>query len=158
MEELVTLLKAFRERAGLSQNELSVKSGLSETYYGKIENELRRPSTGALLHILQALGCLPHEQEQAVRLFTAARFPGLLESLTPRPQPGTAGAVVPSPKRPLARRRRLLGWVWACASAGSLLSPLRGVEARPITDRVELRAIVADLRDSVARRRRWALA
>lgn len=106
MEELVTLLKAFRERAGLSQNELSVKSGLSETYYGKIENELRRPSTGALLHILQALGCLPHEQEQAVRLFTAARFPGLLESLTPRPQPGTAGAVVPSPKR---RRRRAFG-------------------------------------------------
>jgi hypothetical protein len=86
----------------------------------------------------------------------------------PRPQSGSAGAVGPSPKsppgrasnppRPVRRGRRVLGLVAAVSSAWGLLGPLPGVEARPITAAMDLRGYLAEIRDSVALRRRWRLA
>jgi transcriptional regulator with XRE-family HTH domain len=55
MDPFLAFLKALRERAGLTQIELSYKAGLSETYYGKIESGERRPSPRVVLELLQAL-------------------------------------------------------------------------------------------------------
>jgi transcriptional regulator with XRE-family HTH domain len=147
MPPLAALLKALRERAGLSQVEVSLRAGLSETYYGKIEEGKRRPSAPVLLRILATLAGTAAEEEQAIRLFAEARWPtALLERLTPGPLPGTAAAAVaPAPKGP--RRPRRLAVV-LLASGALAASPPAVVVARPIT---------AETRDSVAFRRWTAL-
>jgi transcriptional regulator with XRE-family HTH domain len=128
MEQLVALLKMLRIRARLSQNELSLKAKLSETYYGKIEGEHRQPSAMALIQILAVLDCSEEEEQQALRLYAKAKFPGLLEGLMPsRPPVGTAGSPVAPWRKPRVadvlssarrRRRRTLPVVFAALVMG----------------------------------------
>ena len=148
-DPLLAFLKALRERAGLTQIELSYRAGLSETYYGKIESGERRASPRVILFLLRALAATTLEEQQAIRLFAESRLPSeFLERLAPRPQPGTVMAPVAAPSR---KRRRRLGLVLLVS--GSYLAGAPGMvamaSARPI-------ACADDQRDSVAWRRRRA--
>lgn len=136
MDDLVAFLRRLRERAGYSQNELSLKAGLNETYYGKIEGGSRHPSPKALLSVLAALACSTDERQQALRLFAVSRMPGFLEELLARPQPGTAvPPVAPSRKRRRVTRRGLRAWWLVPAASVALLgSPLRAEAGRLITE------------------------
>jgi len=53
--EVARLLKAERERQGLSLNLLSENAGLSKQTVSFIEQELRTPTLGTLLRITSAL-------------------------------------------------------------------------------------------------------
>src|SRR5262245_13213159 len=91
ISELTALLKRIRLRAEIGQDRLSLKAGLSETYYGKIENELRRPSGAALTALLDVLPCTAEERSEAMQLLIQSHLPrGLLGDwmIVPRPRPG----------------------------------------------------------------------
>jgi transcriptional regulator with XRE-family HTH domain len=151
MESWTDYLRSLRERAGLSQIEVSLKAGLHETYYGKIEAYGkvggRRPSIDALIQILAHLACSAEEQQHALRLFALSRFPlAFVDGLAARPQSGTAGAVVPSPKRPRAstrRRRTTLGLLLVGAASGAALVQPQGVEAARLISAAPIRGILS---------------
>ena len=135
MDPLLEFLKALRERAGLTQIELSFKAGLSETYYGKIESGERRASPRVILELLRALAATTLEEQHAIRLFAESRLPSVfLERLvpTPRPQLGTVMTPVAAPARKRRRAVRALFIAlttgWACL----LGQPLAEGFSRPI--------------------------
>src|SRR6516164_918130 len=61
-------LRAHRERRALSLKHVSVRSRLSEHYYGMIERGQRRPSRKTLDRSLAVLGVATREQTQAYLL------------------------------------------------------------------------------------------
>jgi transcriptional regulator with XRE-family HTH domain len=124
MDPFLDFLKALRERAGLTQIELSYKAGLSETYYGKIESGERRPSPRVVLELLHALAATTLEEQQAIRLFAESRLPSVfLERLAPRPLMGTVTPVA-APSISRKRRRRLAALVFALLTPWGSPSPL----------------------------------
>ena len=137
METLGGFLKGLRERASLSQEAVSAKAELSETYYGKIEGDKRRPDALTLLRVLAVLDATAAEESAAIRLFTSARFPAafvvkLQAALPPRPTPGATASVVPSRKR--RRQKRLAVWLFALGSVGVAAGTANaGGSVRPIT-------------------------
>ena len=54
-------LVSYREKKGLTQDELSGLAGLDRTHYSKLERGLRSPTLDTLFKIAQALGVPPHE-------------------------------------------------------------------------------------------------
>lgn len=56
-EKIGTEVKFRRERAGLSKQELSRRSGISRSYVAKIESGQRLPSIPILARIADAVGC-----------------------------------------------------------------------------------------------------
>jgi len=111
METLPSLLRRIRIRRGLSQEAVSAKARLSETYYGKIEVGKRRPGGEKLLQVLAALECSPEEEQAAITLFAQDLIPPTM----------------------LARLRRNPKLLVALALSGSLLgSPLPVADACPI--------------------------
>ncbi len=56
---LAVNVRAARERAGLSQSALSVKSGVDLSFLNEIENGKRDPSTLTLLRLGRALSTRP---------------------------------------------------------------------------------------------------
>ena len=152
METLGALLKGLRERAAVSQEAVSARAQLSETYYGKIEGNKRRPDALTLLRVLAVLDASQAEELQAIRLFMSAREPAvfltkLQAALLIRPPLGTVTPVA----APSRKRRRRLGLVLLVS--GFYLAGAPGMiamaSARPIT-------CADDQRDSVAWRRRRA--
>ena len=137
------VLKRLRERAGLSQETVSAKAELSETYYGKIEGGKRRPDPVTLLRVLAVLEATRAEESAAMRLFMATRFPEavllkLQAALPARPQRGPAAAsVVPLPKR-VRGRRKLAVWAFAVASGAALGQPLGEGAPRLINNFVDM--------------------
>jgi len=116
--ELAALLKRIRTRASMSQADLSVKAGLSETYYGKIEGESRRPSGDALNALLDALPCTPAERIEAIRLLATSLFPpALLSEWQERP-----GALIAPRKRPDESQRRKIGRIRIRRALGVLIA------------------------------------
>jgi transcriptional regulator with XRE-family HTH domain len=130
MDPFLDFLKALRERAGLTQIELSYKAGLSETYYGKIESGERRPSPRVVLELLRALAATTLEEQHAIRLFAESRLPSVfLERLAPRPLMGTVTPVA-APSISRKRRRRLAALVFALLTPwGSPSLPAAPVES-----------------------------
>jgi predicted nucleic acid-binding protein len=69
-QRLGARLERARERhAGLTLRDLSLRAGLSETYYGMIARGERRPSRRALDRILDALGVAAGERREIDALF-----------------------------------------------------------------------------------------
>ena len=138
MDTLGGFLKGLRERAGLSQESVSAKAELSETYYGKIEGDKRRPDALTLLRVLAVLDATQAEESVAIRLFTSARFPAaflvkLQAALPARPPRGPAASPVVPSRKPRARTRaRKLGCVLLVASGSALGQPLGEGSPRPI--------------------------
>jgi transcriptional regulator with XRE-family HTH domain len=130
MDPFLAFLKALRERAGLTQIELSYKAGLSETYYGKIESGERRPTPRVVLELLRALAATMLEEEHAIRLYAESRLPSVfLERLAPRPRMGT-GTPVAAPASSRKHRRRLAALVFALLTPwGSLSLPVAPVDS-----------------------------
>lgn len=148
--ELATLLKELRARTDLTQADVSRRAGLSENYYGMIENERRRPSGPALQAILGILPCTDLERARAIRMLAGALFPDpLLQQLQgPPPRP-----------RPVPRRRMVRRAAGAVILALSTTGWGLGVETahavESATSRIPL--IGHDRRRrSAPRRRRWA--
>jgi|SRR5215831_15535653 len=142
--ELAALLKRIRVRADIGQDRLSLQAGLSETYYGKIENGRRRPTGAVLNAILDALPCTAEERRDAVRLLVGSYIPQDLlgEWIITRPRRG-------------AKR---LSWAIAVGSGLLLGLPPAPGSASPITRSLSFASGAADTRDSVALGRRSRLA
>ncbi|MGB4249012.1 MAG: helix-turn-helix transcriptional regulator [Pseudohongiellaceae bacterium] len=70
-EDITNTLKAARERSGLSQRELSIKSGVPQSHISKIENgavDLRVSSLIGLARVLELeLTLIPRKTVPAVR-------------------------------------------------------------------------------------------
>lgn len=83
-DSLGAFLKRRREVSGLSQAAVSERANLSETYYGKVEKGLRRPSDRALTDILAVLDIAKPERQHALWLRALQGLPasarGALES------------------------------------------------------------------------------
>jgi len=81
-DSLAALLLQLRERRGWTQEKVSVKAGQSTTYYGKIEQNKRRPSQHALHAILRALDPSTDERATALHRWALGRVPAdlLLDS------------------------------------------------------------------------------
>ncbi len=59
------VLRAYRERAQLSQEALADLSGLHRTYISQLERGLKSPSLTSLDGLAQALGVKPHQLVKA---------------------------------------------------------------------------------------------
>lgn len=118
--DLAAFLRDLRLRADLSQLEVSVRAGLSENYYGMIENERRRPSGPALQAILKILPCTPEERAHATRLLAGALFPdALLQDLRVEVSGTPRASRKRLPRRlPSGARRGALGVILFLATAG----------------------------------------
>jgi len=53
-------VRALRERAALSQEELAFRAGMKRTYLSDLERGTRNPSIRALGRLAEALGVPPH--------------------------------------------------------------------------------------------------
>jgi transcriptional regulator with XRE-family HTH domain len=173
MARLAPALKGFRERAGLSQIQVSHAAGLSETYYGKIESGGRRPSGPVLMRLLDVFGCSTEERHRAVQLLAGELLPGVLlqyldgtPPARPREGPGEVAAgpplihrrrwtTAPAATRTAAQRRHwtrtVRPFVLALVTGGGgwLGNPLAIAHPRPITDAGPGRGILSP-------RRKWA--
>lgn len=67
-ESLAFLLRESREKAGVSMNELSVRTGLAVSFIGYLERGMRKPSVETLAKIAWAL-----EVDPSVILLKAER-------------------------------------------------------------------------------------
>lgn len=56
-EKLGALVRARREKLGISQEELAFRAGLHRTYVGSVERGERNVSLMNLLRLASALGC-----------------------------------------------------------------------------------------------------
>lgn len=54
-------LKEIRRQRGISQLELSRRSGVSYGYISELENELKIPTIDTICKLAKALGCKPEE-------------------------------------------------------------------------------------------------
>lgn len=54
--QFAKILRAMREKAGYSQEELADRAGLHRTYISQIERGLKSPSLNSLVGIARALG------------------------------------------------------------------------------------------------------
>lgn len=52
-----TSIRALREAAGISQQQLATKTGMTQGYISQIETGSRQPSIGNLRLLARALGC-----------------------------------------------------------------------------------------------------
>jgi transcriptional regulator with XRE-family HTH domain len=50
-------VRSYRERAGLSQPDLGMRSGVTGKFIGQIERGESNPSLKSLIHVAAALGC-----------------------------------------------------------------------------------------------------
>ena len=70
-EEIANLLKAARERAGISQTELSRRAGTPQTHLSKIENGKTDVRASTLIELARSMGheviLIPHRHLHAVR-------------------------------------------------------------------------------------------
>lgn len=102
---LGTLLLRYRTAAGLTQEELANRAGLSERALGKIERgELRAPRASTLTLLTGALE-LNTEQTRALRL---AAYGTVTVSAAPSSE-GSASGALPSPPTPLLGREHEVG-------------------------------------------------
>ena len=79
-------VKAWRNRLGISQEELARRTGLHRTYICDIERGMRNPSLESIVTLAHALGI------SAAALFSYDEFPGpdAVNQITSPCQPGTA--------------------------------------------------------------------
>ncbi|HEX6508366.1 MAG TPA: AAA family ATPase, partial [Chloroflexota bacterium] len=123
------LLKRHRRAAGLTQEELAERAGVSARAVGDLERGLRQPRRDTLVLLLDALQLAP---EEASRLETAARAGSL-----PSPVPGqtrsllqTGSFLGAAPPGPLISRRdevhRIVPAIDAAVSGSSRLILLTG--------------------------------
>ena len=61
------ILKLYRNRISISQENLASESGLDRTYISLLERGLRQPSLTSILHIAEALKVSPEELVQKTR-------------------------------------------------------------------------------------------
>lgn len=74
-DSLSAVLKGLRKRRGWAQSLVSEKAAVSETYYGKVERNKRRPTQRVLHRILKALGASDDERADAIHTWAMARLP-----------------------------------------------------------------------------------
>ena len=67
MKDYRKIIKQAREKAGLSQNQLSKQLGLTQTFLSEIERGRKNPSLEQFFRICEALDIklFPDEEEQA---------------------------------------------------------------------------------------------
>lgn len=54
-------IKEARKRAGLSQEELAKKTGITQAFLSEIETQTKCPSLGTAIKLARALGCTVDE-------------------------------------------------------------------------------------------------
>lgn len=64
-----TSIRELRESAGISQQQLAAKTGMTQGYISQIESGSRQPSIGTLRQLSRALGC---KQSKLLGLLTPA--------------------------------------------------------------------------------------
>ncbi|MGW4894305.1 helix-turn-helix domain-containing protein [Kitasatospora sp. NPDC004240] len=87
------LLRSCREAAGLTQEELAVRSGLSARAIGNLERGRAQPRTDSLRRIVEALGARGRDGAELVE---AARVPQPGPWAPEAPGEWTAGPAVPA--------------------------------------------------------------
>lgn len=101
-----TRLRRLREAAGLTQEELASRAGLSTTAVSVLERgERRRPYPNTVRSLADALGL--SEDERASLLATVPRRDATGPNI-PSPVPGPPGSTLPIPPTPLLGREREL--------------------------------------------------
>jgi transcriptional regulator with XRE-family HTH domain len=141
---LSTLLRGFRERAGLSQEALATRAGLAPAAVSALERGVRRrPYPHTVAALARALRLSAAERASFA---AAARAPGAAAGAPPRPTPSN----LPAPPTPLIGRER---------EAAALAALLGQADGRLVTltgvggcgkSRLALQ-VAADLRDRGAR-------
>ena len=66
-EQFASNLRSARDRAGLSQEELSNRSGLHSTEISRLERGVREPRLGTIVRLARGLGLAPADLLAGVR-------------------------------------------------------------------------------------------
>ena len=105
MERFSGLLRGYRERAGLSQNELARRAGVNPGSINRIESGEREPSSRELIvRLSDALGLSPFELDQL--LLAAGQLPTMFDRIPPDdPILLLVGDILGDPSIPESERR-----------------------------------------------------